>query len=248
MAHPNKAQAHSSSRDKFKAITGVSGGGHAYHGGSHLKKPGAHGVHKHWSGHEKTHILEGKAHGGRSSPRADKYARGGRTKRAAPENVTINVTQRPPDQGMMRPPMPPPAPPPGPPGAGAAPPAAAPMPPGGAPGGPNPMAQGLGKGLGFARGGRTKGAHGGRPSGSKAASGHGKGVSIGDSNYDLSHWREYAGRKRGEKAEDFAQAHTQPISKVQARARGGGIKMTAGAMSGLGRLEQAEFQKRHHGR
>jgi hypothetical protein len=79
MAHPMKSQAHSASRDKFKAITGHSGGGHAYGGSSHLKKAGSDGSRKTWSGQRKTHILDDfKACGGKAKARADRRARGGR--------------------------------------------------------------------------------------------------------------------------------------------------------------------------
>src|SRR5258705_11366113 len=78
MPHPMKAQAHSSSRDKFKAVTGHSGGGHSHAGGSHLKKAGKDGTLKTWSGHRKSHILDDfRAHGGKCKARADRRARGG---------------------------------------------------------------------------------------------------------------------------------------------------------------------------
>jgi len=77
--HPMKSQAHASSRDKFRAITGQSGGGHAYGGSSHLKKAGKGGDLQTWSGHHKTHRkAEERACGGRAKPRADRRARGGK--------------------------------------------------------------------------------------------------------------------------------------------------------------------------
>src|SRR5882672_7969665 len=77
--HPMKAQALSSSREKFKAITGHSGGGHSHAGGSHLKKAGKDGTLQTWSGHHKAHRhAEEHVHGGRCKPRADRRARGGR--------------------------------------------------------------------------------------------------------------------------------------------------------------------------
>jgi len=76
MAHPHKAEAHASSRDKFQAITGHRGGGHAHGGSSHLKKAGKDGVLETWSGHHKTHRkAEERAHGGRAKARADRHRR-----------------------------------------------------------------------------------------------------------------------------------------------------------------------------
>ena len=267
MANPFSKQARSSSKDKFKNITGIGGGGHEYGGSSHMKEPGKHGVHKRFSGHA-GHYLEGKtsseAYGPPSKGRADRFARGGtvgafargghaKKKKAAPENVTINIsTPQPHDATTGMPPKMPPMPPPGgaPPG-GAPPPGGPPpggMPPGGANPMANPLAQGLGKGMGFARGGRTKGAHGGRPSGKKAASGHARGHSIGDSNYDLAHWRNRANKDEKRKADARIQADTQPVTHVQARAHGGKVHHKrslpvnlpwAGGGSGVGRLLKA---------
>src|SRR5258706_7735850 len=91
--HPMKSQAHSSSRDKFKAITGHSGGGHAHAGGSHLKKAGAHGTLKTWSGHRKSHILDDfKAHGGKCKARADRRARGGRAEGGKKDDFKVTLT------------------------------------------------------------------------------------------------------------------------------------------------------------
>ena len=225
MAHPHRSQAHESSRAKFKAITGTHGGGHAHAGSSHMLKAGEHGVLKKWSGHHKTHKADEHAHGGRSKARADKYARGGHVKGKdkSPKNVTINITQPSHGADAGRPPIPPPMPPAGPPSGGAP-----PMPPGG---GVPPM--------GGAPGGMPGGAPGANPlaqlgkgmgfkRGGKVP--HANKAQPGDSRYDLSHWRDYAAKDRPK------------------RASGGGIKMTAGAMSGVGRLEQAEHEKRKHGR
>jgi hypothetical protein len=93
MAHPHKGEAASSSREKFKAITGHSGGGHAHAGASHLKKPGAHGVLKTWSGHHKAHRDE-KAHGGKAKARADRFARGGRA-----EGGSVDLRKKKPHEG-----------------------------------------------------------------------------------------------------------------------------------------------------
>lgn len=78
--HPHRKAAAEASREKFRAITGHKGGGHAHAGASHLKRPGAHGEPRVWSGHHKVHLHDGdeRAHGRRSKARADKYARGGR--------------------------------------------------------------------------------------------------------------------------------------------------------------------------
>jgi hypothetical protein len=264
MANPHAAKARETSRDKFKAITGIGGGGHAFSNASHMKKPGDNGVLSSYNGHAKAHTEEAKAHGGRSKRRADhrarggsvgsdspqhvrgrisytnpkanvvkdakegsKFARGGRTKSKgkAPENVTININQPPDDAttGKM-PPLPPPPPAGGPPAPPPSP------PPGGPPGGANPMAQGLGKGMGFARGGRA---------------GHRKGEKAkiqGDTKEDFGHWRKHAAQNGRDKASFLTQAHTQGADKVQKRARGG--RMTAGALSGVGRLEKAAISRR----
>ena len=123
---------------------------------------------------------------------------------------------------------------------------------GGAPGGANPLAQ-IGKGMGFARGGKTKGQHPNPAAGPRG----------GDSKYDLAGWRKYAQRDREARLSGRAgmtQAYTKKIGDdgsldVQptkpgrtSRAVGGGVKMHYGAMSGMGRLEQFEHQKRKHGK
>ena len=258
--HPFGAQASASSREKFKSMTGVRGGGHDYGGSSHMKKPGKDGVHKKFSGHA-GHYLEGKTAGSPSKPRADKFARGGavalargghakKGKGKGPENVTINIQSPPPsgaETGKL-PPMPPPGA--APPGGGAGPPPPPPAPPGG--GGANPMMQGIGKGMGFARGGRAKGGH-------RDSADH---KLTGDSKYDLSHWRGYANRDRqklaGKRVEGDGKrpghvpARTKPIGKVEELARGGSAKgswgipptshglPTAGASSGVGRIQKTK--------
>lgn len=280
--NPYSSAAKASSRDKFSAMTGIKGGGHAHAGGSHMKSAGKDGEHKFWAGHEKTHDSHHRAHGGKSRPRADhrarggaitqspaagsmtgrktyagqganverearskdSFARGGHAKKhgkGAPENVTINITQPPPPSdattGKM-PPLPPPGP--GGPGAGGPPPPPMP-PPGGSPpggGGANPMAASLGKGMGFARGGRASGHRG-----------TAKQKLEGDANYDLKHYRDYAERKKQQRAEGFVQGHTQGVDKVQKRAAGGSIhgggsgKKSAGTMSGVGRLQDADIAR-----
>jgi hypothetical protein len=263
--HPHKAQAHSSSRDKFKAITGHAGGGHSHAGSSHLKKAGKDGVLKTWSGHHKAHRAEERAHGGRAKPRADGYARGGHAKGKGPHNVTINVVQRPPGGGGMaaRPPVPPPPAP----GAGGAPPpgGAPPMPPMGSgapapPGTANPMAalnKGMG-GMGFAKGGKVR-------SGRGSVGSHKGDATIprqGDAKYDLAGWRKYAQTDREKRLSGKAghvQAYTkrlgddgsidvQPTKSGRTTlARGGGAGMKYGAQSGMGRLEQFERERKRHG-
>jgi len=117
--HPHKGAAHEASRAKFHRITGVKGGGHAHAGASHFKRPHkAHGGHESWHGHTKAWAESpGKVVGGVCKGRADRYARGGRTKGKGHKKGDVNIAIISPQQrgpmaappGMVHPPVAPPA-------------------------------------------------------------------------------------------------------------------------------------------
>src|SRR5579863_5485930 len=117
MGHPLRNEAMQTSKSKMRAITGSGGGGHAFIGGSGFKKANDQGVQKSYDPHTKSF---GGDHpvGKKSKPRADKFSRGGRTKKKGDVNIAIMMPH-----GGQRP------------GAGA-PPARPPMPAGPPPGGP----------------------------------------------------------------------------------------------------------------
>lgn len=119
MAHPHKAQAVSSNRTKFKAVSGKSGSGqaHSMEGQGH-----------HLLAQQAMREQEMKASGSHAGSRLDKYARGGRTKK---HHTQVNIVL-PQGQGAS-PPVDPAM------GSGA-PPMRPPVAPGGAP--PPPMRKG----------------------------------------------------------------------------------------------------------
>lgn len=107
MANPFSDKAKSSSKSKFKALTGKSGGGQKFDGEPQAKKPAKKAA---GGGIE---AIPGKASGGR----LDKFARGGRTKKGATNvNIAIVVPGGKGEEApapMMPPPGPPVGPPPG---------------------------------------------------------------------------------------------------------------------------------------
>lgn len=115
MAHPFASQARSGSRAKFKAMVGKSGSGQ-----SHPDEPQDRKLIKQVMA-ERGYAEGGSVSGGKSTPRADRYARDGKVGKV---NINIVVPQK---ESPPAPPMLPPIPPPG---LAGPPPGGPPVPPG----------------------------------------------------------------------------------------------------------------------
>lgn len=231
MANPFAGKAKSSSQSKYKSMLGKSSKGQTYDGQSQSKYFGSSG---NVAGGENERVG-----GAKSKPRADKYARGGRT-RSKGTKININILGSNP-QGENRALPPPLTPAALGPAAAMAPPGPSPvpgaMPGGGAPPMPPP---------GMKRGGRVKKQDGGSAHLKDTVSGH---------TYSESGARELGGlllkdemgRKDARKYQNIDMKEAEMTSNFvrgsaarKGRAEGGRTKMTGGAEGGVGRLEKAK--------
>jgi len=216
MAHPHRNKAAAASSKKMRAITGTGGGGTPFMGTSMFKRPGKDGISKGSSANAKN-FLDSQKPISPPKPRADRFARGGRTKKGKGDvNVAI-VMPGAHDPSGGKPPAPPMMPPPAP-----------PPPMGGAPGGP----PGGGMPPGALNAMLGSGSNQQMPLG-KAMKRGGRTQSVkqsGNVGYDFDHWRKYA-------KNNMTPEH---------RNAGGRLKMKYGQQSGMGRLEQTKFYRGKH--